>query len=269
MKEFDLSSQKKGSQSALLGKFRQITDNRTVREQEAAQIVAQKLGRVLDNNFILLRYVDLEGPNVPIPLILVGPTGLQVLYPSPDKGVYRVLEDNWEILNDRTQKYQPATPNLLTRTRLMGQAVATYLRNLGIESGEVEAALIMTDPGAHVDAVRPVTRVVQIDAVDRFVAGLLQKRAGLSKEKIQQIVAALVGDRLQEEQPKETVDAFTLRDETEQHRRSSPAVIFDRVDPSFVNRIPLTNRQWIILGILMFALVILLVVAIIVLLAIL
>lgn len=266
MKEINLSDQSKRRQNALLGKLRLVGDS-AAKEKEAAQTVARKLSQIMDNNFILLRYVELEGPNVPIPLILVGPTGIWVLYPSPEKGVYRVLEESWEALNERTKKYQPVQPNLLHRTRLMSQAVATFMRNQGIDSGEVGAVLIMTDPGAHVDAVRPAARIVQIDALDRFVANLLQTRVSLSKEKIQQIVDALVGDKIQIEAPRETIDAFTLREEAAPRRAASPGLL-ERIDPSFVNRVPFTTRQWAVLGVLMVALAVLLVVAIVVLLVI-
>ena len=100
-------------------------------------------------------------------------------------------EDAWEEMDDRTQRFKITRPNLLQRSQLMAKAVDTYLAARNFDLAAAEPALVFTDPGIHVDTVRPIVRVVQADALDRFGAGLAQSPAFLEKETVQRIVNAL------------------------------------------------------------------------------
>jgi hypothetical protein len=73
---------------------------------------------------------------------------------------------------------------LLSRTLLMGRSVQAFLTNHGRALSEVEPVLFFSDPGIHVELVRPTVRLVMADAVDRFVAGLVQSRILLNQEEI-------------------------------------------------------------------------------------
>jgi hypothetical protein len=223
------------------------------REALAQETVISALQKGLDNQFTILRGVTLEGTDVSIPLILLGPPGVRVIYPSSLKGVFRAKEEVWEELDDRTQRFNPAKPNLVTRTQLLARAVMVFLNQQGYAIPEIEPVLLFCDPGIHVESVRPAVRIVQADALDRFAAGLLQTRKYLDPETLQKIVRVLVGDQ----EPSRAIhpiredDIFALREEpTEPVKSPAPTVVMDRSESPLLNKIPFTRKQWIILGLL-------------------
>ena len=117
---------------------------------QAKDAVIASLERMLDNRYVVLRDVILPGLKVPVPLVLVGPSGVHVLNPSSIRGVYRAQGENWERMDQRRRDFKPAQPNLIMRAELLARAVKKFLTERGYELPEVEAVLIFTDPGVHI-----------------------------------------------------------------------------------------------------------------------
>jgi hypothetical protein len=110
------------------------------------------------------------------------------------RGMYRAKGDVWGTLTGNT--FKPSSANLLTRTARMARAVQVYLQRQGYEdAGVVEAALLCADPGLHVDSVRPVVRVVQSDALERFAVSVAQARVTLSPEAVAEITDRILTPR--------------------------------------------------------------------------
>jgi hypothetical protein len=216
--------------------------------------VTSSLQRILNNSYVLLRQVGLEGLDVPIPMILVGPSGVHVLYASGLRGVFRANGEAWERLENQQQKFRPSLPNLVTRTFLMGRSVQASLSNQGYPLAEVEPVLVFTDPGTHVDAVRPAVRIVMADAIDRFGAGLLQGRVSLGQEDVHRIVALLAkteGMLEDGEVPFIDRDAFSFIDEGERQKRATPPKppsAREQAIQARINKVPFSRRQLAVLG---------------------
>ena len=164
------------------------------REAQSQDTVIAALGKALNNQYVLLRNVTLEGLSIPIPLVLAGPPGVRIIYASAVRGVYRAKGEGWEKMNDGSKNFSIHRPNLITRTLLMARAVLAYLNNQGQTLPEVEPVIVFTQPGVHVETVRPVVRVVLMDALDRFITGFVQSRGILTPDQIQDIVSNLKGD---------------------------------------------------------------------------
>ncbi|HEX7973961.1 MAG TPA: NERD domain-containing protein, partial [Anaerolineales bacterium] len=218
------------------------------KEARTQQALIATLQRLLDNRYFLLRNMELEGAGIEIPLILVGPSGVRVIYTSALKGVFRAREETWEKLDDRSQRFQIAQPNLLTRAQLMAQAVSASLAKHGFQLPEAEGAVYFSDPGIHVETVRPVVRVVLADALERYIASSAQSRTLLDPETVQKIVNALGGDQAQAKALYDDRDSFAFRDQ--KPPRPEPEVIVDRREPGFLKKIPFTSRQWMLLGVM-------------------
>lgn len=231
--------------SGVMDRLGQPVDQKELRAQEA---LIATLQRLLDNRYILLRNIDLEEAGVVIPLILVGPSGVRVIYPSTLKGVFRAREENWEQLDDRSQRFLLLQPNLLTRAQAMAQAVSAFLAKRGFQLPEAEGALYFSDPGIHVETVRPVVRVVLADALERYIASSSQSRALLDPETVQRIVNALAGDLAQAKALYDDRDIFAFRDQ--KPPRPEPEVVIDRSEPGFLKKVPFTSRQWLLLGVM-------------------
>ena len=144
----------------------------------AEKAVIDTFQRIFDNQYVVLRSVPLNDPETPIPMVLVGPSGVRMIYPRSIKGVYRAKEDAWEELDDRTQKFKIARPNLLQRGQMMAKEIEAFLVARNFEVGIVEPVLVFSDPGVHVDTIRPIVRIVQADALDRFGAGSISRVFG-------------------------------------------------------------------------------------------
>ena len=230
-------------------------------EAEAQEFVLNALSKVLDNQYILLRNITLEGPGIPIPLILLGPSGIQVIYASPAKGVYRAKESAWEKMDDHNQRFQIDRPNLLERTSMMGRALDTYLASQGVEVPVTEPVLFFSDPGIHIDSTRPIVRVLMADALDRYIAGLVTGHSLMDQETVQRVFKILTRDLDQDELEGRTVveqDAFSFLDLPEESRVHKKVVV-DRSEPPLFQNIPFSKRQWMLIGLLVIVNIIILV----------
>jgi hypothetical protein len=223
------------------------------KDSEAQDAVINALDKVLDNRFVMLRNITLEGTEIAVPLILIGPPGIRVIYASSSKGVFRAKENSWEQLDDRSQRFQMARPNLLERASLLSRAVDTYLASNGYHVPASEPVLFFSNPGVHVDSTRPNVRIVLTDALDRYIATYAQSVAFMEQEQVLEIAKAFVGDVFSGSgtQLVPEHDAFSFQELPEEKPvRPSPLVLVDRSEPQALKKIPFSSRQWIFLGLL-------------------
>jgi hypothetical protein len=165
-----------------------------IQETQAQAAIIPLLDRGLEKKYTLLRNVKLAGLEMSIPLILVGPAGIYAMYVTALRGMYRAKGDQWGTISGDDLK--PASVNLLTRTARMARAVQVYFQRQGHElANMVEAVLLCADPGMHVDSVRPIIRVVQYDAIDRFALTVSQARAVMDSMTVQDIVDRILTPR--------------------------------------------------------------------------
>lgn len=232
---------------------RSISRSLASKDVIAQESVLNALQRVLDNRYYVLQNVNLEGMEEPIPLVVVGPSGVRVIHPSGIKGVFRAKEDVWEKLDDRFHRFQLARPNMLAQTKFMATALGASLKSQELDLDSIEPVLIFTDPGTHVDAVRPAVRIVLADALERFVAGLVQSQGLFDEADVDRIAEAVLG-QAPPPQKKESLiperDFFSFQDLPEDKPRKISRVIVDKSEPDFLKRIPFSRRQWAILGML-------------------
>jgi hypothetical protein len=164
--------------------------NGWINEIKAQKSVIAVLESQLDKNFTLLCNVTPPGLEASIPLILVGPPGVFVLYVTNMTGMFRAKGDQWGTIVGST--FKPEKPNLLTRTERMARAVQLYLQKQGYSDlTGVEAILLCSEPSIHVDSLRPIIRVVMRDALERFAVSLTQARAALSPEAVHDVINRL------------------------------------------------------------------------------
>jgi hypothetical protein len=144
-------------------------------ELEAQKVVISQIGRIFDKGFVLIRNFTLPNSEIVIPIILLSPSGVYVLHITTVKGFFEAKGDQWNTVNNGAA--QPAPINLLLRVSRFAKAVQVYLERINVDlKTPVEPILITTDPGAHVDSMRPVARVVQSDAIKQFANSVLQAR---------------------------------------------------------------------------------------------
>lgn len=221
-------------------------------DMQAQDEVIALLGKALDNRFVMLRNVTLEGLEIPIPLVLVGPPGVWVIYPSAIRGLFRARGDAWEKMDSTQEMFRPATPNLMRRTHLMAQAVAAYFSARNVSLPAIEAVLLFSHPGTHVEAIRPEVRIVLVDGLERFIVGILQARIWLERGDVEKVVDLLIksmGLTEKDLAPYPEKDAFSFADEREAARLPGLAPLGRGEGLARVlKNISFSGWQWLLLG---------------------
>jgi hypothetical protein len=144
-------------------------------ELEAQKAVIAQFVRIFDKGYVLIRNFTLPNSEIVIPIVLLGPGGVYVIHVTTVKGFFEAKGDQWNTVNNGVA--QPAAINLLLRVSRFARAVQVYLERINVDlKTPPEPVLITIDPGAHVESMRPVTRVVQSDAIKQFANSVLQAR---------------------------------------------------------------------------------------------
>jgi hypothetical protein len=138
---------------------------------DAQDQVVPILERVLGNEFTLVREVKLPGLETPIPMVLIGPPGVYVLYATGVKGTFRARGDAWLIL-DGSGNMHTAHPNLPTRARLYAEAIRKFLAQNGFNLMEIEPVLLFSRPEAFVENIKSPIRIVMCDGLESYAGSL-------------------------------------------------------------------------------------------------
>ncbi len=275
MKVIDLSAKKNmGKRPGLLGRAGGALNSLSTKKESQAQgTVTNALMKVLDNRFYLLCNILLAGLEVPIPQVLVGPTGIWVIYAVPTKGIFRADESRWEAFNERTSGFEPGKPNYIARAILLAKAVESFFTSKEMALPAIEPILFFANPGVHVDSTRPAARIVLADGLERFLANVIQLPLVLETENIHKIVDELAGtsEGRELDQTAETEDAFSYK-ELPPEKSAHPSPIVEKLsnvgrgEPEFAKQVtdknPFNRRQWVVLGSLVLAIFVLLIVLI-------
>jgi hypothetical protein len=212
--------------------------------------VISRMQSLLDDQFILLRNLVLPGLDVPIPLILISRAGLQVISVSAVKGIYQAKGELWQVMNTNSRRFRPSRPNIINRALLLTQAISRHLDRFDYGYVPLDAVNIFTDPGVHVDTKGPATRIVMIDALDRYIANLPQSVNTLSAADANKIVdlltnpPSLPGARgaASSEEDRRIQEAFSIP-------RSGPVSSnMTEVQVPILGSLRFSNRQWLLLG---------------------
>jgi len=209
---------------------------------QAEETIIASLRHYMDNTFTIIRNVRLEGIDIPIPLVLVGPTGVFVLLASGAAGVFRAKGEVWMAMNRSSRKYAPVKKNLVARAQLMTRVVDAYLTHHQRPHPPIQTAILFGNAGAHVDSSRSSVRVVLKDGMERFANSVTQGDVIYKqKDEIQDIIDALTGklpiteELLTEPAPKTP-------------RKPTPV---DKLAKA-TKKVGFSQRQWIMLGVLAF-----------------
>jgi len=208
-------------------------------DMQAQDVVVQHFSRILNKNYTLIRNVILPGMDAPIPLILVGVTGVYLIHVSGARGMFRARAEAWGALNKSTGKFQVIQNSPITRTLKMTRVVENYLTHFERPHPDIQPVLAFTQPGTHVETQHPAVRVILRDALDRLAGSFLQSPVLLSIEEVQKIVD-LIGEQRPIPQVAPEPDAAEMIAALRPTEPERPAGL-----PIWLK---LTFRQWLLLG---------------------
>ena len=163
-------------------------------ELEAQKFVLARLEKVFGKGYTVIRNYALGASGIIVPLILVGPPGIFAIHVTNLRGQYQAKGDSWGVLSGTT--FQPASVNLLTRTQRFAQALQAFIERQGVKLPQpVEPMLFTANPGMHVESVRPIVRVVMVDALERWGASLGKSAPVLTIEAAHEFADRIVNPR--------------------------------------------------------------------------
>jgi len=144
-------------------------------ELEAQKVVITQLDRLIEKSFVLIRNFTLPGSEIVIPIILLGPGSISVIFVTHVKGHFEAKGREWNVINNKAAS--PASRNVVDLLAKLTRAFEKYLElhNIRVEV-PIESVLIASNPGAQIDSLRPAVRVVRSDAIKQFATSLLQER---------------------------------------------------------------------------------------------
>ena len=233
--------------------------------EHAEDAILARFLRGLDNRFILLRNLQLESLTPPFPPILVGPAGLAVLNISGEKGFFKAKEDTWWRMDKTTRRFSPARPNLIKQSQDYAKKLATILDVHGKTHPEVIPVLIFGDPGVDIETTNPVIRIVRMDGVESFITTLMN-----SNEVLQPNEISFLSDSLEVmANPEKAIPMGEGEDFFGQDlfvpEKKAPLKMPDIPIPTNISvpaveeKLKFSNKQWVILAVLLiFTIVVLL-----------
>ncbi len=224
-----------------------------------------RMGKTLGNEHILHCNVVIPGTTLEIPVILLSPQGVRVLLPSGIKGVFRAKGEEWLKFSGGGKRFSKARPNLQAKVQHMADTLLTYLRDRGFQLPEIEAVLVFTNPRTHVDTAKPAVRIVLADAIDHFSSNIQQYQPIMDLDDIREISDSLEHPREVEVEPDPTEipepspfegqvpqESFALP-EGESFPVGAPAISPKSTRHLRTGRLPFSQRQLILLGVMGFA----------------
>jgi hypothetical protein len=217
-------------------------------EVNAQENFISRLQQGIDQRSSLLRNFTLPDVEVTVPFILIGSPGIRVILPTREHGIFRAKEGQWLIQS--RNGFRPAKENLLLRTQLYVRATQKFLSDQGFKDVKLDGMLVGLHPGMHVDTINPAVRVIQSDAIRRFGPQWSQEPETLSPEQIYQIVS--IFKRIGEPDPE--VEERTARKTPIEPREDQFAKSLEPLQKTF----NFDTKQWIVLGVLVGATVLVL-----------
>jgi hypothetical protein len=163
-------------------------------ELQAQKAIITFFDHQLEKGYTLIRNMPLGVSGITVPLILLGPTGIYVIHVTYLRGRYEARGNTWNEASG--DSYKPAAINLIQRTSRMANAVKVFIERQGVKLPvEIEPILIAGNPGLHIESVRPAIKVMMIDGIKPFAAGLATGRPVLSIEAVHDLTDRIVNPR--------------------------------------------------------------------------
>ena len=199
-------------------------------ELQAQKTVIAQLERLLEKGFVLIRNFTLPDIEIVIPIIMIGPGGIYVIHVTNVKGQFEAKGDQWNTLSNG--RALPARTNLLARVSKYARALQVYLTRQKIQPpAPIEPVLITANPGAHIESLRPVARVVMSDAIKQFAAALAQARPLWRADQVHDVADRIVTPRPPEPVVQPPVQAPAAQTpEVQQRNPSRASAIFDAAE---------------------------------------
>jgi hypothetical protein len=178
-------------------------------ELEAQKLALTLLERGLGKGYTVIRNNTLGASGIVVPLAIVGPAGIYAAYVTHLRGAYQAKGDSWGTVSETT--FKPASVNLLTRTERLARALQAFIERQGVDLPQsVEPVLLTANPGMHVQSLRPIVRVVMVDALERWAKSLGKAAPVFTVETAYELADRIINPRMPKKESKPEVSPPSL-----------------------------------------------------------
>jgi hypothetical protein len=249
---------KKGSFQKFIDPFRNLLPLGKTKAH-AEDVIIRRFLKGLDNRFIMLCNLQLDGTGSPFPPILVGPTGIAVLNISSEDGFFKAKDDSWWKMDKATQRFNPGRPNLIKQSQDYAEKLASILDARGKSHPAIMPVLIFAHPGVHIETVNPALRIVLMDGVDSLIATFLNSDGVLGANEISFLsdsIEVMANPDLAI--PMGEGEDFFGKDLLAPEKKAPPKMPRINIPsemnlPAIEEKLQFTRKQWIILIVLLIA----------------
>ena len=164
-------------------------------ELEAQKFALALLERGLAKGYTVIRNHTLGASGITVPLAIVGPGGIFAAYVTHLRGTYQAKGDSWGTISG--DSFKPMPVNLLTRTARLARALQAFIERQGVKlPQDVEPVLLTANPGMHVQSLRPIVRVVMVDALERWASSLSNAAPVFTVETAYELADRIINPRM-------------------------------------------------------------------------
>jgi hypothetical protein len=188
------------------------------------------LDSVLDDDYLLMKNVDLPGAQATIDLLAIGPSGIWALYVEGEPGQYKTEAGGFYAWETAAGGYVLIRPNPLLILKSTLIQLRGWLKKRKMPVDCARSAILFTDPAAVIEADDDEVRLVAPALVEAYPVEMAREPAVLKPEAVEAIARAIAQGDL------------------------PPAPPIRAEDDAAGPRLPVhfTRRQWIVLGLLAF-----------------
>lgn len=214
-------------------------------ERENQQKFIDLIDDILDEKVRVFRSAQISPKRDPIPLIIITPSGISVVNPKSIEGVYQARDTSWAEMDNKGSLI-PAKPNLIRETLLYMKTLQGYLKAHRYENLPIEGVLAFLSPGLHVDTKHPAVRILHSDAIRNFARQIAIGEPILDLRERETITDLIVDPH----PPAHYIPPS--RPEPEPDPPPEPSQLEQQLTDAG-RKLNFSRRQWILLGMLVFA----------------
>jgi hypothetical protein len=186
---------------------------------------------------------------------LITPAQLLIINPKTQQGFFRAEGKRWEELG-RDDEYRLAQNNLIRETWLYQKTVEGYLKQHNFSAPMDRGVMIFVSPETVVESIRPRVRVIQADGIRNFARELAISKPVFSDMDFRTVLNLLTDPRLPAKTKKKKVDPELL--EPDPMMPEALEKVEETIDQG-IRKVNFTRREWIIVGLLVFGVIVVLI----------
>ncbi|MGB9640803.1 MAG: hypothetical protein ACPL4H_07800 [Anaerolineales bacterium] len=209
--------------------------------------------QILNDDHYWIKNCSIFGTGKESPPLLVGPLGVTLIFENTSHGIYRANGINWEIFDEARKQYRSESPNPIVHAIELSQKVVDFLSQQGFAHIPVQAVIIFTHPGVHLELNKPAVRMLPLDGLGRYITSIAHAIPTINLAEIPQVVQLLAPYTEEKDSLFDEIhDGFSFKEEKPKKPIKLPEVNIPLPkDDGFVktvNKVPFTTRQLLLLA---------------------